>query len=107
MEGRISRQCPRSNLKCDCPEAVGNYLSTSLLNGDAGTDTLNIFNKATYTSGTGANTTEKASHTSLWFDDKGSGYISFGPTSGEWEAPTISVGTFKGIENVTVSGAGG
>jgi Ca2+-binding RTX toxin-like protein len=88
-------------------KAVGNYLSTSLLNGDAGTDTLHLFNKTTYTSGTGANATEKASHTTLWFNEKGTGYINFGAPISEWQAPTIGVGTFKGIENLTVTGAGG
>jgi Ca2+-binding RTX toxin-like protein len=82
---------------------VGSYLSTSLLNGDAGTDTLNIVNKATYTDGTAT----KTAHTYIYHDNYNGGQITFTAQNAQYYDPTISVGSFKGIENVIVNGSGG
>jgi Ca2+-binding RTX toxin-like protein len=83
-----------SNLK-----AIGNYLSTSILNGDAGTDTLNLYNKATYTDGT----VSKAAHTSISYDDD-KGLIRFDTND---YSTSIDVGSFKGVEKLVVNGNGG
>lgn len=83
--------------------SLGSYLSGSILDGDAGYDTLNIYNKATYTS---AGTTKPAvtkiytnggSHTT-----SASGDISFHGSTYE----SISVGRFQEVEKITVTGSG-
>ena len=80
---------------------VKGYLADSLLDGDAGTDTLNIYNHATYTSG---KTTPPAA-TQVYMDGRNSGDISFfNPTPDKYES--IDVGHFQEIEKITVTGAG-
>jgi hypothetical protein len=81
---------------------IGNYLSGSQLNGDAGTDTLNIYNRTTYTSGT----TQKAAHTFVGVDEYGKGSIRFVDGANPY-GNYDTAGTFKGIEKIVVSGAGG
>ena len=80
---------------------VKGYLADSLLDGDAGTDTLNIYNKATYTSGT----TTKAAATQVYMDGRNSADIYFyNPTPDKYES--IDVGHFQEVEKITVTGAG-
>jgi Ca2+-binding RTX toxin-like protein len=81
---------------------VGNYLSTSSLNGDAGTDTLNLYNKATYTDGAAT----KGSHTSISYDSLGKATILFDTYLNDYDSPYSYVGFFKGIEKVVVNGNG-
>jgi hypothetical protein len=76
---------------------LGQYLSGSIIDGGIHNDTLNIFNKATYTSGT----TQKATQTHIWFE-QGVGHIRFENPNGGYS----DAGIFKGIENITVNGAG-
>lgn len=84
-----------SNIK-----AVGGYLSGSILNGDGGTDTLNIYNRSTY------GTANKASQTEIYIEE-GVAHIKFSDHSQEYGAEKISVGTAKGIEKFVVTGSGG
>lgn len=77
-------------------EAVGNYLSGSVLHGDSGNDTLNIFNHAT----SGAGPTQ----TWVSVDQDGSGYLAFAALD---QSSSIDVGQFDSIERITVSGSGG
>lgn len=81
---------------------VGSYLKGSILNGDAGYDTLNIVNKSSYTEGA----TVKPSQTYVWIEE-GTGHIEFESKSDAFDAPSINVGTFKGVEAVKVEGNGG
>lgn len=82
----------------------GNYLSGSILNGDAGTDTLQLFNRAVYTEGT----TTKPAKTHINIDSTGSAGIEFtGPGDEWWADPVSYVGLARGIEKITVSGSGG
>lgn len=83
---------------------VGQYLAGSVLDGGAGTaDTLNIGNKGTYTSGT----TTKAALTEVYIDDAGIGHITLTKPDAAWNFTGSEAGTFTGIENLAVSGAGG
>lgn len=77
-------------------ETVKGYLAESILHGEDGTDTLNIFNNSTY--GTG-----KSSSTCINVYDSGEGDIIFGNLYGD----TIDVGNFHGIEKISVKGSGG
>ena len=80
---------------------VKGYLADSLLDGDAGTDTLNIYNYATYTSG---KTTQPAA-TQVNMDGRYSGDIYFyNPTPDKYES--IDVGHFQEVEKITVTGPG-
>lgn len=81
-------------------------LAASRLNGDAGTDTLAVINRTTYTSGT-AESAEAPAQTYLYIDGKGSGRILFTKPDSQWDASSIAVGNFTSIEKITVSGAGG
>lgn len=77
------------------------YFANSVLDGDAGSDTLNIFNNATYTSGK----SEKASLTQVNMSGRTSGDIYFyNPTPDKYEV--IDVGHFQEVEKLTVTGAG-
>ena len=82
-------------------------LAASRLNGDAGTDTLAVINRTTYTAGTAAEPAEAPAQTYLYIDGKGSGRILFTKPDSQWDASSIAVGNFTGIEKITVSGAGG
>ena len=76
-------------------------MADSLLDGDAGTDTLNIYNHATYTSG---KTTPPAA-TQVNMDGRNSGDIYFfNPAPDKYES--IDVGHFQEVEKITVTGAG-
>src|SRR5690349_3474909 len=80
---------------------VKGYLADSLLDGNAGSDTLNIFNHGTYTSGTAS----KPTITQVNMEGRFSGDIYFtNPTPDKYES--IDVGHFQGIEKITVTGAG-
>ncbi|GEO41552.1 hypothetical protein SAE02_57000 [Skermanella aerolata] len=80
---------------------LGDYLADSVLDGDAGSDTLNIYNKATYTSGTA----EKASLTQVNMSGRNAGDIYFyNPTPNKYQS--IDVGHFQEVEKLTVTGAG-
>jgi Ca2+-binding RTX toxin-like protein len=77
------------------------YFANSVLDGDAGSDTLNIFNNATYTSGK----SEKASLTQINMSGRTSGDAYFyNPTPDKYES--IDVGHFQEVEKLTVTGAG-
>jgi Ca2+-binding RTX toxin-like protein len=80
---------------------VKGYLADSLLDGDAGTDTLNIYNHATYTSG--KKTPSAATQVNM--DGRNSGDIYFyNPDPDKYES--IDVGHFQEVEKITVTGAG-
>jgi Ca2+-binding RTX toxin-like protein len=80
---------------------VKGYLSDSFIDGGEGSDTLNISNHATYTSGT----TSKPALTQVNMDGRNSGDIYFNnPTPDKFES--IDVGHFQAIEKITVTGAG-
>jgi len=80
---------------------VKGYLSDSLLDGDNGSDTLNIVNHATYTSGA----TAKAAGTLIDMDSTNSGDIYFNnPNPTKYES--IDVGHFQEVEKITVTGSG-
>lgn len=87
---------------------IGTYFSGSVLNGDGGTDTLNVYNSGTV----GATT---PAHTNIFMDDGDeiSGGICFAGHSGDSGLNETSydfgkaVGTFTGIEHLTVTGKGG
>jgi len=77
------------------------YFAYSVLDGDAGSDTLNIFNHGTYTSGK----SEKASLTQVNMSNRNSGDIYFyNPTPDKYQS--IDVGHFQEVEKLTVTGAG-
>ena len=84
------------------------YFSGSVLNGDSGTDTLNVYNSATV----GATT---PAHTNVFMGDGDEidGHIFFSDHSGDSYLSETSydfgkaVGTFTGIEHVTFTGKGG
>lgn len=78
----------------------GSYFDRAIFNGDGGTDTLNLFNKATYTEGTAT----RAAQTQVSVDYTGKLYVSFMEPNGYQYS---SMGTGTGIEKVVVSGAGG
>jgi Ca2+-binding RTX toxin-like protein len=78
----------------------GSYFERSLFNGDAGTDTLNLFNHATYTDGT----VTKAAQTQVGVDYTGKVYVSFLAHDGY---PNSFMGTGTGIEKIVVTGTGG
>jgi len=72
-----------------------------LLDGDAGTDTLNVYNHSTYTSGK----TTLPTVTQIYMDGRNSGDIYFyNPTPDKSES--IDVGHFQEVEKITVTGAG-
>jgi Ca2+-binding RTX toxin-like protein len=77
---------------------VNGYLSESQLDGGAGTDTLNLYNKAVYTSGTAT----KASATRIYMEEDGGNIWFSNPVTGN----EIDVGHFKNLEKLTVTGAG-
>jgi Ca2+-binding RTX toxin-like protein len=79
---------------------VGNYLAPSILDGDAGTDTLNISNEATFQSFEG--TTEGAG-TAIYMTGRTSGQLYFEDQSFSY----INVGKFQDVEKLTVAGKGG
>ncbi|EWY41217.1 hypothetical protein N825_30500 [Skermanella stibiiresistens SB22] len=80
---------------------VGNYLSSTALNGGSNYDTLNIVNNAKYTVGG----VTRPAMTEVIIDEYGDDHLYFeGPN---WSDPFINVGSFKNIEKITVSGAGG
>jgi hypothetical protein len=82
----------------------GQYLSGSILNGDSGTDTLQIFNRSVYTDGTST----KPAQTNIVVDSLGSFGIRFQAQGHpDWEEPVSYVGLAKGIEKITVTGSGG
>ncbi len=84
------------------------YFSGSTLNGDSGTDTLNVYNSATVGAITPA-------HTNIFMGDGDEidGGIYFSDHSGDSYLSETSydfgksVGTFTGIEHLTVTGKGG
>jgi len=78
---------------------VQQYLSSSILDGDAGTDTLNIYNEAQTTD----NGVTKASTTLISMSGNIGGIYFSNPTTYE----TIYVGQFQDMEKVTVTGSGG
>ncbi|WP_203096637.1 calcium-binding protein [Skermanella rosea] len=82
-------------------------LAASRLNGDAGTDTLAVINRTTYTAGTAAEPAEAPAQTYIYIDAKGSGRILFTKPDSQWDASSIAVGNFTGIEKIVASGAGG
>lgn len=79
--------------------SLKDYLSGSILDGDSGYDTLNIFNKATYTSGS---TTKAAATEVIMSSQERSGIYFENPNN----TSTINVGGFWDIEKITVTGAG-
>jgi Ca2+-binding RTX toxin-like protein len=82
---------------------VGQSLAGSVLKGDAGTDTLNISNKATYTSGTAT----KPALTEVYVDDAGIGHITLTKPDAAWDFTGSDAGTYSGIESVVAAGGGG
>jgi Ca2+-binding RTX toxin-like protein len=80
---------------------IKGYLSDSLLDGDNGTDTLNIFNNATYTSGT----TTKAAGTQIYMNSANGGDIYFNNLDPD-KYDSIDVGHFQEVEKITVTGSG-
>ncbi|QQP92982.1 hypothetical protein IGS68_27795 (plasmid) [Skermanella sp. TT6] len=78
--------------------SIGSYLSGSILDGDAGYDTLNVYNKAVYTSGGST----KAATTQISMSGNG-GDIYFGSPTG---SPQIDAGHFQEVEKITVTGSG-
>jgi Ca2+-binding RTX toxin-like protein len=80
--------------------ALGNYLAPSILDGDAGTDTLNISNRATSQSFEG---TTEAAGTEIFMTGRNSGQLYF---EDEFES-FIDVGRFQEIEKLTATGKGG
>jgi Ca2+-binding RTX toxin-like protein len=87
-----------SNIK-----AVGTYLSQSILKGEAGNDTLNVYNNAKVTVGG----VEKASMTDAWVGDNGVTYLRFTQKDWDWDDTIIDVGTATGFETLKFSGSGG
>ncbi len=84
--------------------SIGQYLAGSVLEGNGGTDTLNVFNKSTYTDGT----TSKPTLTAIWVDENDIGHIRFmDPASVQTGKLMSDAGTFNGIEKITVNGSGG
>ena len=84
--------------------AVGSYLSQTILKGEAGNDTLNVYNSAKYY----ASEHYGASMTDAWVGDNGVTYLRF--TNGNLsydDAKLIDVGTATGFETLKFSGSGG
>lgn len=79
---------------------TGTYFERAQFNGDAGTDTLNLFNKATYTDGTAT----KAALTTVSIDYTGKTYVSFSSLD-SYDYSFMGTGT--GIEKIVVAGTGG
>jgi endonuclease YncB( thermonuclease family)/Ca2+-binding RTX toxin-like protein len=77
---------------------VRQYLSPSLLDGDAGTDTLNLFNEAKYTQ----DGVVRAAATDISMDGTIGRILFENPVTGT----SSSVGQFLDMEKVTVAGAG-
>lgn len=86
-----------SNIK-----AVGSYMSGSILKGEAGNDTLNVYNNAKAT----VNGVESAAKTEAYVSDNGSMYLYFTDKNASYESQ-ISVGTASGFETVKFHGVGG
>lgn len=80
--------------------AVGDYLSPTLLKGEAGNDTLNVYNDAKVT--VGGN--EVASTTGAYIGWDGTVYLQFTDKN---YGPLINVGTATDFESVKFNGAGG
>ena len=80
--------------------ALGNYLAPTILDGDAGTDTLNISNKATAQSFEG---TGLAAGTEIVMTGPASGRLYFEDDFGSY----IEVGKFQEVEKLTATGKGG
>jgi hypothetical protein len=86
---------------------IGGYFSGSVLNGDSGTDTLNVYNSAKVGG--------KDAHTNVFMGDGNeiSGGINFAGHSGDSYLNETSfdfgkfVGNFSGIEHLTFTGKGG
>ena len=79
---------------------VGNSLAPSILDGDAGTDTLNISNRATVLAFDG---TTQAAGTEIFMTGRNSGQLYFEDDFGSF----IEVGKFQEIEKLTATGKGG
>jgi Ca2+-binding RTX toxin-like protein len=84
--------------RADISTEIGT-LSTSLMDGGIGTDTLNVFTKANFTS----EGVSKPAYTSIDMVDDNSGWILVGNPNDYF----IEAGDFTGIEKITVTGAGG
>jgi len=81
---------------------VKGYLNESLLDGDAGTDTLTLFNMTKYTT---TGTATAPTLTQVYMDGRSSGDIWFiNPTPNKYLSEYV--GQFKDMEKVTVTSAG-
>jgi len=80
--------------------ATGTDLNSTILNGGAGTDTLNIFNNGTSVSSEGA---IEATITDVYMTGRTSAQLYFEDSFGSY----IETGSFQDIEKITATGKGG
>jgi hypothetical protein len=79
---------------------VGSYLSPTLLRGEAGVDTLNVYNDAKVGAGS-------PSLTNAYFSDSGVLQLEFTEKNWDYDSPIINVGNATGFEVIKFNGAGG
>ena len=82
---------------------VGSYLSPTIIKGEAGTDTINVFNDAKVT----VDGKQVASMTDAYMGDGGIMYMKFTEKNWDYDSPISDVGKASGFETIKFFGAGG